>query len=258
MNTPDSHEVARLVVLALVLEPLAEKDGCTTRSHDLDSSIRLQHLQAAGCNVGRYFYDIAERVRVSHGQPESYFDSALEALQASTRNIDNSGKLINQGLIAMMAHVVVASLVVDGDGVAVCASVPKVLKNSSTLDGQSRNKFRQKVVATSRRATKRSFPSFEAASLADYYEKTIPASRAIGYESGAIWAEELLSGLPMVQKMYLEARKYTDQGLLVAMEKSYELGEKLLPITSPGFVADYVGLVAYLLLREDEQGVLIK
>jgi hypothetical protein len=258
MNKPDSHEVARLVVMALVLEPLSEKEGCTTRSVDLKSTIKLQHLQAAGVNAGRYFYEIAERVRVAGGQPDSYFDVALEALDGSIANLDNSGKLINQGLIAMMSHVVVASLLVAGDGVAVCEQVPEVLKNSSAIDGQSRNQFRQQVVATSRSAHKRSFPSFEASSLADWYEQSIQPSRDLGYESGAIWAEELLSGLPLVQKMYMEARKYTDQGLLVAMEKSFELGTELLPIESPGFVADYVGLVAYLLLRDGEEGNLIK
>jgi len=258
MNNPDSHEVARQVVMALVLEPLAEKGGCTTRLVDLDSSIRLQHLQAAGVNVGRYFYEIAERVQVAGGQPDSYFDVALEALGGSIANLDNSGKLINQGLIAMMSHVVVASLLVEGDGVAVCEYVPVVLKNSSALDGQSRNQFRQQVVATSRSVHKKKFPSLETTSLADWYEKSIQPSRDLGYESGAIWAEELLSGLPLVQKMYVEARNYTDQGLLVAMEKSYELGTQLLPIKSPGFIADYVGLVAYLLLREDEKSWLIK
>jgi len=132
MEEIDPHEIARQVVMALVLEPIAEKRGCTTRTYDLKETIKLQHLQAAGINVGRFFYEMADRVKTNKGnQPESYFDLALEALGSSRMNLENGGKLINQGLIAMMSHVVVSGLMTDGDGVAVCRVIPEVLKRSS-------------------------------------------------------------------------------------------------------------------------------
>ncbi|MBI2624334.1 hypothetical protein HYW67_02460 [Candidatus Parcubacteria bacterium] len=51
----DPQEVQRQVVLALVLEPLAEKSGCTTRSRDSSEELRLVDLQGAAVNVGRIF-----------------------------------------------------------------------------------------------------------------------------------------------------------------------------------------------------------
>lgn len=253
MQKIDPHEITRQITLALVLEPLAEKDGCTTRNLDLDETIRLQHLQAAGINVSRYFYELAKRVKENNGkQPELYFDLAFDAVRDSQKNLQNSGKYINQGLITMFFHVVMASLLTEGDGIDVCKKVPEVLKNSSKKDADYRNQFRLLVVATSRRPNKRNFPYIEATSLFDYYQKTISHSQELQYTSGVIWSGELISGLPMIQEMYAEARTYLNEGLIVAMEKCYETGAKLLSINSPGFVADYVGVVAYLLLRDSD------
>lgn len=259
MQRPDPHEVARQVTLSLVLEPLSEKSGCTTRTLDLDESIRLQHLQAAGVNVASYFYELAKRIEENNGQqPKVYFDLALDAVKNSQKNLQNYGKYINQGLITMLFHVVTASLLTTGDGIEVCKKVPMVLKNSSREDASARNDFRMLVVATSRRANKRNFPSIECDNLFDYYHKTVKISEELQYTSGVIWAEQLMSGLPFIQEMYLEAKNNLDKGLLVAMEKSYELGTRLLTINSPGFVADYVGVVTYLLLRESDEKPIVQ
>jgi hypothetical protein len=62
----------------------------------------------------------------------------------------------------------------------------------------------------------------------------------------------------MLQAMYESAIEHVEEGLLVAIEKSYEVGTQHLKIISPGFVADYTGLVAYLLLRDNPEMKIIK
>ena len=74
------------LLFSLVLEPLSEKSGCTTRTLDLDESIRLQHLQAAGVNVASYFYELAKRIEENNNQqPKVYFDLALDAVKNSQK-----------------------------------------------------------------------------------------------------------------------------------------------------------------------------
>ena len=132
-----------------------------------------------------------------------------------------------------------------------CSAVPSILRQSSAEDAAYRNKLLRLVWSSSKSEKKRSFPDIEAANLYDFYEKLGTLSATHDYESGVLWTNELLFGLPIVQTMYTEANKHLEEGILAALEKSYEIGSSLLPIRSPGFIADYTGIVAYLLLREN-------
>ena len=258
MKRIDAHEVARQVVVSLVLEPIAEKDGCTTRTIDLDETIRLQHLQVAGVNVGRYFFDLVERINKCDGQPPEYFDLAWNAVNESQKNLQNTGKYINQGLITIFFHVVLASLLTEGTGVDVCKNVPNILEKSSAFDAKFRAKSLQLVWSKSRNKTKREFPLLEAGNLSEFYKKLNHQAQVLQYESGVVWSREILSGLPTVQAMYLEAMKNLDGGFLVAIEEAYKKGVELLSINSPGFVADYTGVVGYLLVKESGDRPIIK
>src|SRR4051812_35771615 len=93
--------VQRDVVLALVIEPLAEKEGCTTRSHDLHDQLKLVDFQTSAVNVGQYFFELARRVNASGGQPKKFYDLCFEALIDSTAGLDNK-KYINWGLLDLL------------------------------------------------------------------------------------------------------------------------------------------------------------
>lgn len=77
------------MVLALALEPLAEKKGCTTRTIDLQQNLKLVDFQAAAINTGPYFHALAERIYKSRAQPKYFYDLCLNAIQGSTHNLEN-------------------------------------------------------------------------------------------------------------------------------------------------------------------------
>lgn len=257
----DPHEIERRLVLAMILEPLAEKEGCTTRTRDLHDKIRLQHLQAAGVNTGKYFFQLAERVNEQQGQPRVYWDLALEALRTSRLNIANTGKFISQGLVAILIDIVLSSILTEGDGIAVCKAVPDILKKSSKDDADCRTKYLTLAWSTSTRAKKRDFTHVsQANNLYEYHEQHRALSQDAGYTSGVIWCEELLNGLPIIQEMYTIALKHIDSGLIASMEACYPIGFQRLEERghmSAGFAADYVAAVAYLLLRDMENKAII-
>lgn len=248
-------EVARQVTLALVLEPLSDKEGCTTRSQDLNENIRLQHLQASAINSSKFFYQLAERVKEQGGQPKVHWDLALAALKDSSRNIANSKKIINQGLIAVLIELALSGLITEGDGIKICKAVPHILKSSSEKDVHFRTEYLKLSWTTSTRKHKKEFPHhlIDAKNLFDYWSQFKEVSENTGHISGAIWANEFMQGFPIMQDMYNIAYENIGQGLLKSLEISFDIGIKNLKSKghgSAGFVADYVAGVAFLLLRD--------
>ena len=57
------NEVRRFVQLAGVLEPLSEKEGCTTRTRDLNEFQRLEYFLAAAVNIGDAFENLTSRIQ---------------------------------------------------------------------------------------------------------------------------------------------------------------------------------------------------
>lgn len=252
MNTEhiDPHEIERLSLLALILEPLPEKLGCTTRTVDLDEARKLEFFLASGINIGRYFFELAVRVKNERGQPDVFFDLALSAARASSKNIALK-KCINLGLIDLLFTIVLSSLLTDREAENVCAEVPIILKNSSKKDVAAREEFRSQSLTTSRSESKRSFAKHVGGdNLYENHLRKKKQAESLGYVGGALWADEFLKGLPLLQLMVAETRKHLKLGLLEALKRSYEVGLTSLPHHSAGFTADFTAATCYLLLRE--------
>ncbi len=257
MKKINPPEVQRIAVLALALEPLAEKKGCTTRTIDLHSNLKLVDFQAAAINAGLYFYTLAERIKKAHGQPKYFYDLCVRAIEDSTRNLENK-KQINFGLLDLLFPLIISHVVYGGSGATICKNFVKVLKNSSSRDVVFKNKMRRAGWKTSRKSYKSRFPIDNSyGNLYDLYKRDITVSKEIGFESNVYWLGEFNSGLPTMRSMLEVAKKIVKkQGLLKALEKCYDYGMK--KITRVGIAADYTAAIAYLLLVEPGSDTYIK
>lgn len=247
----DPHEIERRVILSLILEPLAEKEGCTTRTKDISGDLRLADLQVAAINVGQYFYELALRVKKENGQPKIFYDLAFEALKGSTKNIKND-KFINFGLVEILFPIVLSQLVYGGRGIAVIKNTLKVLKNSSPTDARFKDRMRTLAWSTSRKSYKRQFPiNFYSKNLYENYRVNIQSGKERGVSTHSRWSLEMTKGLPILQRMYKNAKKHSQRGLITAIEECYKSGLKEFP--KEGVIADYTAAVAYLLTSESKE-----
>ena len=290
MHTIDPHEIERRAVLALVLEPIVEKEGCTTRSRDIDASLRLIDLQGAGVNVGKYFYELAERVnpdRSSRGaldpafanairhssprqtaersasngvkrekrQPHIFYDLVYKALEDSTKNLKNK-KFVNLGLIELLFPVVLSQLVYGGTGTQVLKNVKKILIESSPEDARYKEKMLSRAWSSSKKSAKRNYPEqIGGKNLWEHYEKNLETAKEHDLKTSVLWCEQILKSFPVAQKMHGVAKKKLRKGLIGALEEAYKRG--FTQISKPGIIADYTAVVAYLLLSENPKASLI-
>ena len=243
-------EVQRQVTLAMVLEPLPEKEGCTTRMKDLSKETSLYNFQTTAVNTGSYFHELAKRAEAAGGQPELFEDLFYQALSNSLRSI-NSVKFITYGLLELMFPFVVARLVTKGDGVSVCKAIPQILKSSSQKDAEYLDKTRSLAWSTSKKAYKKNFTEMVGGkNLYEHYSRNLVLAKEIDFKTSAIWIEQLLAGMPLLQKMYLEAKKavQSKEPNLNYISRIYKMAETEFP--SQGARADYTGIVLYLLIAE--------
>ncbi|OGZ10225.1 MAG: hypothetical protein A3D65_03975 [Candidatus Lloydbacteria bacterium RIFCSPHIGHO2_02_FULL_50_13] len=243
------HEIQRLTTLALVAEPLAEKDGCATRTKDLSEDLKLTHFLAVAVNSGEYFYELAQRVVDEGGQPKVFYDLCHEALKNSNRN-SKSQKYINNGLLGVLFPFVLARLISDKRGEDLGEVVLEILKKSSVQDVQFREKCRNLAWSTSTVTWRRVFPSVGGSNLHEYYENKLNLFNPDVSEVDIFWTKQFLSGFLLIKEMYLCAKTQKDSSLILRTEIAYRLGMQ--SIKHPPLVADYNAVVNFLLLSEKD------
>jgi len=130
------HEVARNAVMALALEPLADKPGCTTRRIDSSSGTKLEYFLISAINSHRAFYSLADRIVREGRQPGCIYDFAYEAQKDSLRN-RGGGKVI-WGEIQLLMPLVAAQVLEHLEGRSDMDGILKrtriVMENTSKED----------------------------------------------------------------------------------------------------------------------------
>lgn len=243
----DPHEVARQASLALVLEPIAEKAGCTTRSIDLSNDLKLIYFLANGVNSNEYFYTLAKRVNRAGGQPKVFFDLFVPALK-NTGKYNQSTKFINYGLIEIMLLVVTAQVSYTRGSIS--DKMLTTLKKSSVKDVWSLEMARSLAWSTSTKDHKRNYPKhIGGKNLFEHYKLTRDYGNTIDHTTGVFWCEELIAGAPTISKMVTTAEAALDKGFIHALELGYEVGMKT--YANAGLMADYTAATAYLLLAQN-------
>lgn len=249
-------EIQRNVVLAQILEPLAVKQGCTTRHDDLTHNLRLQHFQTCAVNTGEFYQKLAERFFVNGSvQPKIFMDLALDCLNSSRRQV-KSKKTINHGIIKTMFPLVMSHLIHGNDVAKICSGVVTVLKNSSTEDAIIQNKLYSLGFQTSDKPIKKEYATLNCSTVnlyENYLERELIAPR---YNFDPCWAQEFLLGFPTVLQMYQIAAANVHHDFVSATVPAY-LWAKENTNHGSGMVADLCVAVNYLLLINFSEDLII-
>lgn len=212
-----SESSALLVQKALVLEPLADKPGCTTRYHDLPGR-PLTSFVLAAINVGPVFerfsrdYTAKTETRLFH-----YF---VEGLNQSNRHA--AGKYVNFGLLEIMFPAVAARLTCD-DPDAVIPTMIELMKRAPASDVTEMVRARELAWSTSEKRDAKLADLTprvrNAANPYQFYERMVAGTP---HGSAAEWVANYQAGLPLLADQYNAMRQSDDGKLLATIKKAYE------------------------------------
>lgn len=163
----DSLDIMHYVILASVLEPIPEKKGCTTRKNDWQDKSKLEYFFISGVNIGRVFYELAERIKDNnYKQPNLIYDLAYKAQKESLKN--RKGGKINFGIIELLIPIITTQIIEQRNDINILDKVEEILKNTTKEDVQYHCKFRKIA-----RNVSKQFPSttaYNICNLYDYYK----------------------------------------------------------------------------------------
>jgi putative nucleotidyltransferase with HDIG domain len=252
------RETARQVMLAAALEPIPEKTGSTTRSHDLSRHLKLEYFIAAGINIGEAFEDLVSRIDLSDTQPNLIYDLALKAQMDSVKN--RAGGRVNQGIIELLIPIVASQHLFNKDNSLssdeVLEKAKDVLDSTTIEDVENLRKMKRFAYDLSL-YTDREIPDHpEAKNVLEYYEQDLansnnPTSKA---HNG-----EFIDGFPTVKMIYASLVNGS-QGdrFSVRLENGYK--QALLKHgndVGKGFISDCCAAAIYLYISQNPKDRLI-
>lgn len=165
-NYDNSINIMNNIILSCVLEPIPEKDGCTTRTKDWQEKSKLEYFLISGVRIGPAFYELIERIKANkYKQPNLIYDIAYRA-QLSALNNRNGGK-INFGIIELLVPIVTAQIVYKKYDITVLDYVEIILKNTSSEDVKFHQKFRELARSVSKYAP--GTETYDLNNMYDYY-----------------------------------------------------------------------------------------
>jgi len=249
------REIRRGVQLASVLEPLSEKEGCTTRMHDVSSSKKLGFFLTAGINIGDTFEELATRFSIDDN-PRVVYDLACRAQADSKKN--RGGGRTNQGIIEFLFPLVLSICKVHKmfpkRPEEVIEAVPVALGQTSEEDTLWLQRMQNLAFEMSGHVHRVS--NLEPASdVAAYYQRRLAASVK---PSDLFHNREVVDGFPTLRFMLqrFEARTSTDLSQL--MGQIYNTVRSHHPDMPAGMIADLVACLIFLHLMADRTATVVE
>ncbi|HYO15448.1 MAG TPA: hypothetical protein VE685_19820 [Thermoanaerobaculia bacterium] len=247
------REILRNVVLCQSL-PLGTKPG---RSGAETPAGKVEHFIVAGVNSSWPFYDLADRVLQTGGQPDCIFDLAYEAQSSSVRN--RLGGKINYAPIYLLVPVVTAQVLEYLDSgtrenvEAILNRTGDVLRATTAADVEFLERFIHLGYEISARHRERigspKPPRYPV--LQGKYTNIWDAAR--DYQK-IHTVREMLEGYPRSQQVYRFLLHNQETGILPATELMYNL---LLPqVGRPDAAIDLIVVGLYLVLTKHPESVL--
>src|SRR5215218_2294100 len=251
------REILRNVILCQSLEPLGTRPDRNLPPDEPSSARKTEYFILAGVNSSWPFYDLADRVLQSGGQPECIFDVAYEAQGASVRN--RLGGKINSGAIYLLVPIVTAQMLdyLDSgnheDIESILTRTVEVLKKTTAKDVENLEKFIHLGYEISARHRERigrpKAPHYPV--LKGRFATVWDAVRAYQHIHTV---REMMQGYPHSLQVYRFLLHNTDTGILRACELIYNV--LLAEIGRPDAVADVISTGLYLMLTKHPESVL--
>lgn len=221
-----------IVTTAFILEPLAEKPGCTTRTHDLPGK-PLSDFLIAGINAAKYFRFLARDLE--NGTHTQIFAQYPAALQGS--NLRKSPKTINFGLLEIMFPAVYARLHGAGREQVVDEMIASMQK-ISPADVAHLLHAREIAWLTSTNERKKQFDPdrYRSAQSPWTFYQLLHADTEPS-QSSYQWAQEYFDGLPMIRAL-LDAFAQNPDALLEVTAQMHVQRLHVQPDCKVGMIAD--------------------
>lgn len=238
-----AESTALLVQKALVLEPLADKRGCTSRHIDLPGR-PLESFVLAGINVGPVFREYSEDWLA--GGEKRLFHHFVRALEASSEHA--SGKYVNFGLLEILFPTVAARLICN-DPDKVVATIIQLMREAPQSDVTALIQARELGWKTSEK---------RAAKLADltptvrrsttpfaFYEALLAKGP---YGSTEQWVRQYQQGLPLLAEQFDLLRSQKEGSLLDKIANAYNQVYEQHSDIRVGILADMCAAAIFLYL----------
>lgn len=237
-----ARDVRRYVQLACVLEPLSEKEGCTTRSRDLCEFQKLEYFLTAGVNIGDAFEDLVERID-SHGFPCQTYDLCYRAQADSKKN--RRGGRVNQGIIEFLFPLIISQISNQStDADEIISGVPEVLEKTTREDTVWLARM-QNLAFEMSGYYHRTFPIQEEANIIAYYEKRMADSVK---PSDKYHNHEMIANYPTLRSMLGKLSGCGHISLSRSMQFVYDEVRKQESNMPHGMIADLTACLIYLRL----------
>jgi hypothetical protein len=241
-----AKQTGLLVQRALVLEPLADKAGCTSRYEDLPGR-PLESFVLAGINVGPAFERFAEDQLSGETRKFHRFEQALQG-----SNHHTPGKYVNFGLLEILFPTVAARLACN-DQAKVVPTIIELMKQAPANDVTEMVNARELAWSTSEKRDAKMAdltPKVrQATSPYDFYEKMIAKTP---HGSAAEWVATYQQGLPLITEQW-EVMKLHDGSLLEKISAAYTAVRERNPDIRVGILADMCAAAIFLYLSFEKE-----
>jgi hypothetical protein len=245
------REILRNVVLCQGLEALTRKP----RLQAVSSGPKIESFLVAGVDSAWPFYDLADRILSTGGQPDCIFDTAY----AARPNVHSrqSGK-VNYGSVGLLIPVVTAQVLeyldtgTHEDIDAILARTGDVLRNTTEKDVESLEEYIRldyEVSAKNRERTGEPKPR-RSPVLKGRFSNVMDAGTDFPRNPNV---REMSQGYPFSQQVYRFLLHNLEGGILPASGLISQL--LLAEIQRPDVVSDFVAVGIYLVLSKHPESV---
>jgi hypothetical protein len=236
------RDIRRYVQLASVLEPVSEKDGCTTRTKDLCKFQKLEYFLSAGINIGDAFEDLASRIYSTEFPCQTY-DLCYRAQADSKKN--RRGGRVNQGIIEFLFPIVISQISNQSSNEKeIIGGVPNVLENTTSQDTVWLQRM-QNLAFEMSGYYHRTFLITENANILSYYRKRLEDSVK---HSDKYHNEEIVNNYSTLRFMIDELSQTDYPSLSGSMQFVYDRVRQTKPNMPTGIIADLTACLIYLKL----------
>ena len=247
MRTP--QETRRHIALALALEPIPPKTGCTSRLRNASRHLKLEYFVTAAINAIDAFEKLAHECTSSTKNPKQIYALLYRAQHDGIRN--RTGGRINQGALEVLFPLVAAQMQFNKEynleTNVVLEYATQFMKNTTRGDVNHLIAMKQLAYDLSGYHNRKIASHPQAQTVYEYYcaeleEVTTATSKAHN--------EEFVAGFPTVSDIYTTLRN-AKGSLHERMEESYEQARlKRHKNVSAGVTADHIAAGLYLLFSQ--------
>jgi len=246
------RDVRRYVQLASVLEPISEKEGCTTRSKDLSEFQKLEYFLTAGVNVGDAFEDLTKRI-YEKSFPCLTYDLCYRAQADSKKN--RRGGRVNQGIIEFLFPLIISQvssqLTNPGD---IINNVSVILEQTTPEDTILLQRM-QNLAFEMSGYSHRIFTLEADANILSYYQKRL---KKLSKLSDRYHNNEIVANYPTLRFMIEDLSRCETFSLSESMKFVYNKVRQKEPKMPCGIIADLTACLIYLKLSCERTSKLVQ